>query len=389
MTRRTIRAWFVVHRWSSLVCTAFLLMLCVTGLPLIFHDEIDGALGHAPALAGPASSSDAPGLLPLDVVVARALAARPGEVPLFIGFDNGSPLITVTTGPRADAPAEDMTLLLFDRTTGAPVGAGEEGGVMDVLLRLHTDMFLGLPGMLFLGGMGALFVVAIVSGVALYAPFMRRFDFGTLRTRRSRRVNWLDHHNLLGVVTIAWGSVVGVTGVVNALADPIVDRWRAAELADMTGAHRNARPLAPAAYASLDRAMAQVRRARPGLAPQFIAFPGGSFSTARHYAVFLQGASPATERLLTPALVEADTGRLADIRPLPWYMGGLLLSQPLHFGDYGGLPLKLLWAALDLLTIVVLGSGLYLWAARRRLRMALPPRLLQAHGLPLEPAPAE
>src|SRR5690606_34602273 len=40
--------------------------------------------------------------------------------------------------------------------------------------------------------------------------------------------------------------------------------------------------------------------------------------------------------------------------------------QPLHFGDYGGLPLKALWAALDVITIVVLASGLYLWLARGR-----------------------
>ena len=38
----------------------------------------------------------------------------------------------------------------------------------------------------------------------------------------------------------------------------------------------------------------------------------------------------------------------------------------LHFGDYGGLPLKILWALLDVVTIVVLGSGLYLWWARRK-----------------------
>ena len=44
----------------------------------------------------------------------------------------------------------------------------------------------------------------------------------------------------------------------------------------------------------------------------------------------------------------------------------LALSQPLHFGDYGGLPLKVLWALLDIITIIVLGSGLYLWIARRR-----------------------
>jgi uncharacterized iron-regulated membrane protein len=37
------------------------------------------------------------------------------------------------------------------------------------------------------------------------------------------------------------------------------------------------------------------------------------------------------------------------------------VSQPLHFGDYGGMPMKILWALLDMATIVVLGSGLYLW----------------------------
>jgi uncharacterized iron-regulated membrane protein len=46
----------------------------------------------------------------------------------------------------------------------------------------------------------------------------------------------------------------------------------------------------------------------------------------------------------------------------------LLLSQPLHFGDYGGLPLKILWALLDILTIVILGSGVYLWLKRGAMR---------------------
>jgi len=41
------------------------------------------------------------------------------------------------------------------------------------------------------------------------------------------------------------------------------------------------------------------------------------------------------------------------------------MSQPLHFGDYGGMPMKILWAALDVLTLIVLGSGLYLWWVRR------------------------
>ena len=39
--------------------------------------------------------------------------------------------------------------------------------------------------------------------------------------------------------------------------------------------------------------------------------------------------------------------------------------QSVEIGDYGGLPLKILWAVLDLFTVVVLGSGLYLWLRRR------------------------
>jgi uncharacterized iron-regulated membrane protein len=42
----------------------------------------------------------------------------------------------------------------------------------------------------------------------------------------------------------------------------------------------------------------------------------------------------------------------------------LFVSQPLHFGDYGGLPLKIVWALLDVLAIIVLGSGVYLWARK-------------------------
>ena len=57
---------------------------------------------------------------------------------------------------------------------------------------------------------------------------------------------------------------------------------------------------------------------------------------------------------------------IAARSPSPWYVKTLALSQPLHFGDYGGLPLKILWGLLDLFTVVVLGSGLYLWLAKRR-----------------------
>ena len=108
---------------------------------------------------------------------------------------------------------------------------------------------------------------------------------------------------------------------------------------------------------------------------QFVAFPGSGFSTDYHYAIFLHGQTPLTEHIIAPALVSAADGRFAGMREMPWYVKALSLSGPLHFGDYGGLLLKLAWAALDVITIIVLGSGLYLWITRIRAKRAVPGRI--------------
>ena len=363
MSRRAIRIWYLIHKWTSLIPTVFLLMLCLTGLPLIFHDEIDAAMaGDAEAaLSGPPSAEAG---LPLDGMLDKALAGDPGSVPLFMAFSQDSPLLTVTTGPRPDAPADQMELFFFDRTTGASLGPAPVNPVMDFILQLHTDMFLGLPGMLVLGGMGLLFVVALVSGTVLYAPFMRKIAFGTIRTNRSERLRRLDQHNFIGIVALAWMLVIGLTGAINAFADPLTDSWRDGEVARMTASYSDTPSLAPQDYGSLDAAMAAANRALPGRSPQFIGFPGGDWSSGHHYAIFFQGDRPLTEHLLTPALVDAATAELTDARDMPALNQALMMSKPLHFGDYGGLPLKVIWALLTLATIWVLWTGILLWFRR-------------------------
>lgn len=369
MSAGSIRGWAWTHKWSSLVCTLALLMLCLTGLPLIFHDEID-ALGGEVALSGQASAR---GGLPLDAIVASArgdyarVAHRVG-VPLFVGFSPDDPTITVTVGPRADAAEAEMRLFSYDRSTGRAVGEVARGGVMAFLLQLHTDLLLGLPGMLFLGAMGVLFLVAIVSGVVLYVPFMHRLAFGTLRFDRSARVRRLDEHNLLGVLALGWTLAIGATGAINAFADPLTAAWRQGELAQMVAARHGEAALDPVRYGSLDKAMAAAQAVQGGLLPQFVGFPGGAWSSPRHYAIFFQGDTPLTSHVLTPALVDAESGKLTDVGAMPLTMKALMLSKPLHFGDYGGLPLKLVWALLDLATIRVLWSGLALWQGKRRRR---------------------
>ena len=360
MQRNTLKAWFLVHKWTSLVCTLFLLMLCVTGLPLVFAEEIAHLTG-----ADPEAAPAAPGAQPanIDQLVSTALAQYPGDVPLFFGWDDHSPSVYVNTGARPDTPPPEMHTAIMHGYTGEVLPAPQfNEGVMFFLYRLHTDIFVGLPGMLFLGAMALLFAVAIVSGLVLYGPFMRKLRFGTVRTGRSRRLAWLDLHNVLGIVTLGWAFVVGITGAINTLAGPLEQAWQAEQLGEFAARYEG-RPR-PTQLASLDAAVATARKAEPGMTPAFVSFPGTGYSGDHHYGVFMHGNTPLTERLYRPVLIDAETGELTARPQLPTYMSVLLLSQPLHFGNYGGMPLKILWGLLDLLTMLVLVSGLYLWFKR-------------------------
>ncbi|TFH67134.1 PepSY domain-containing protein [Gammaproteobacteria bacterium LSUCC0057] len=356
MKSQTIKWWARLHSVSSLICTAFLLMLALTGLPLIFEDEIDGWLN-------PAAPMNVVGGEPLTLDQLLAAAKRSGEQPVYMSFDSDRPVVNVTTA-AIDDPA-DMHFASYNRYSGELVEESNRGGpLLEFILSLHTDMFLGLPGMLLLGAMGMLFAVAVISGLVLYAPFMRRLPFATLRSGHSVRVRRLDSHNLLGVMATAWLLVVSLSGVVNTLETPLLAQWRSEQLASWQVMEQ---PTAAEVSAiNLDRAVTEAVASRPDLTLQFIAFAGSKFATQAHHAVYLHGNTPLTARIITPILIDSRSGALLPTESLPWYMTALALSRPLHFGDYGGFPLKLLWAALDLVAIAVLWTGLRLWWSRRR-----------------------
>lgn len=382
LSSRSIRKWSKVHTWTSLISTAFLLLLCITGLPLIFYHELDHALYDE---VEPAQlAADAP-RANLDTVVANGLAKIPGHAVQFMFWDREeSEIVMLSIGKAVDSDPADNRVVRLDSRTGEFLDEVDfRSRLTYVFYRLHVDMYAGLPGKLFLGLMGLLFCVAIVSGVVLYWPSTRKLDFGTVRRERSRLVRWLDLHNLLGVVTIVWALTVGFTGVINTWADLVFKAWQYGQLSEMVGAYKDrAMPQGPT---SVEAAVAAAQQTMPNMKPSFVAFPGNPFSSKSHYAVFMRGEAPLTSRLLRPALIEAETGRLTDSRQLPLYVSIFLISQPLHFGDYGGMPLKIIWALLDVATIVVLVTGLYLWVKRWRrsrasARVALPAAGVQAHA---------
>ncbi|WP_212376728.1 PepSY-associated TM helix domain-containing protein [Acetobacter persici] len=401
MTTRTLRRWFVIHKWTSLVCTLFLLVVCVTGLPMLFSEQIwDTFVGdddppYAALLSGTPNAS-------FDVMVAKARAMFPGQIVTGVNPDDDEPAVLISMAPSWQALKDDEKYpdrnsshwIKFDARNAEvlkqspPPDAPQKprtwtGIILGTATRLHMNLFAGLPGALFMGVMGVLFVASLVSGTVLYGRFMKRLPFGAVRRDRAARLTWLDLHNLVGVATLAWALVVGFTGFVNELQTPLFGLWRITDVRQILKPYAQLPVISQDYLSSVQAAFDTAAKAAPGNEVTGLSFPGAPFGSPVHYMLWTHGATPLRARLFTPVLVDARTGELTGAYPMPWYLRFLEISRPLHFGDYGGMPLKILWALLDVVVIVVLVSGLVLWAGKRK--MATDARL-RALGYDLDDA---
>jgi uncharacterized iron-regulated membrane protein len=385
MTRLALRRWFWIHKWTSLICTLFLLLICLTGLPLVFREEIGDWLDDSLPYA---SVPDGAPTISLDQLVAKSRAMYPGQTVMSAFVDDDEPKVVIMMTPSWEAYKADRTSshwIKFDAHTGQVLKESkpfnQDGrGFLTIMLNLHRDLFAGLPGELFMGLMALLFVLALISGVVIYGPFMRKLDFGTVRANRSPRLKWLDLHNMIGVVTACWALAVGVTGVINELATPMFVLWQQTDVKAMLAPMQGKPVPVDAELSSTQAGYDTAKAAVPDMVATSVIFPGSPFGTPYHYLVWTKGKDPLTSRLFSPVLVDARSGALTSVVTMPWYLRALEVSRPLHFGDYGGMPLKIIWALLDLVTIAVLGSGLYLWLSRHASPQEAEEELLSSHA---------
>ena len=236
------------------------------------------------------------------------------------------------------------------------------------LFTLHANWFLGPIGELIGAVIALLVLLSLLSGLVVYAPYVKRIAFGVLRRGKGARLLQLDLHNFIGAIVLGWALVVTITGLMLGFGTLVQGLWQAKELprlqAEFGGAIAD--PRKPTA--TPDQAWQAAAKAVPDGKVLSVIWPDTDYSTQRHYTVFLSGKEGLKERMYQIALVDGETGQVATVKPPPWYLQAIWVSQPFHFGDYGGLPLKLLWTLCVWLTLFITANGAWLWWDRRRRR---------------------
>lgn len=363
-----MRYWYLIHKWSSLICALIMLMLCVTGLPLIFHDELEALVDNRPHLkARPSLYRN------LDTLIADAAAEYPAYSPRWVNIDYEKPVVSVGLASPDNGENPWVTLNAYTGeiiTTSKMESPGKTA--LTWIFRLHADLFAGLKGQLFLGFMGILFLLALLSGIIIYRPYMRFTTFGAVRIKGTPRQKYSDLHKLLGMVVLVWIVIVSGTGILHTFSAPLYNQWQTTYMRSLLASYEN--QVFPERLSSVQQAVVVAQKSIPKQRVAFIYFPNDKWGSPYHYLVFTSGVTADTVHWYTPVLVDAATGQLTATVEVPAYIRLLQIAHPLHFGNYGGLPMKVLWALLDIITIGVIVSGIYLWLLRKR---PLPPNLAQ------------
>ncbi|BBB93345.1 MAG TPA: PepSY-associated TM helix domain-containing protein [Methylomusa anaerophila] len=359
MNSRTIKVWYQIHKCTSLVCAVFVLLLCLTGLPLIFETEETASntgiqkMAILPADTPPVS---------LDTIAAISYKIYPGHSIQSIRFADDEPLVYVQ---MTAVDARRGHWLTFDNRTAQMLEEDEPSNqrgmtFMDLMRGLHCNLFAGQSGEFLLGFMCLLFLGALASGVILYGPFMKNQAFGKVRVGPPRRV-WLDWHKMLGIIALVWAVVVSLTGALLVVSGPLQKSWEKTIYNQSLVADQN-QPQSEKTT-SVQQAADRVQNALPDWKVFMIEYPSVMSGSPRHYLIWVKGTTDFTSYLSMPILIETVTGELTEA---PWYLKALGIARPLHLNNYNTLPLKILWALLDIIAIGMLVSGIYAWLLKHR-----------------------
>jgi uncharacterized iron-regulated membrane protein len=219
------------HRWSALVLGLFLVLICTSGVPLLYSAEINRAT-HA-------SAYDAEG--PVEISLAQARDSLSTHDP---EFEPQS--IWLTDGVYVGMNYDDNRRVTVDAADGRVLGdfyayEGFVGTTMSFLTNFH-DCFLSceefagyqawlgksvpLTGWLsfedekvtwaglIIGLLGLLLLFLAVSGIWLWWPGIKRWFVGVrVRLHRGRYARDYDLHQVAGMIAIALLLLWAVTAM--------------------------------------------------------------------------------------------------------------------------------------------------------------------------------
>jgi uncharacterized iron-regulated membrane protein len=359
------RRLFAWHKWTGIVGGVFVLFLIFTGTIAVFKNEIDWLVTPAKRVA-PTGEIRSP-----DEMLLSVKERFPDKrIANFAFADDAETAVTF----HLEGKTDDERLTVFVNPYTAEITGARSGETLaNVIRQTHVRFYyFGANGRIAVGVFGLLMFVSALTGIFIYAPFMkgvfaRKMRFWQIR-QDNLKVKNSDWHKLLGLVTLVFNLILGLTGAVLGLEN--LAPFHKPTQALIHPRPLNEKELAPPAtlenQIAVESVLESARRAMPDFEPRAIHFPKAGKS---HFVVYgningrfeRENASFVVLETATGAILQTHSA--ARVGKITWLYN---LNEPLHFGNFTGMWMKWLYFAFGAAATALTFTGMWLWVLKRR-----------------------
>ncbi|WP_349314835.1 PepSY-associated TM helix domain-containing protein [Chitinophaga sp. MM2321] len=344
------KQFFRIHRITGLIAGAILLLLSISGSILVFSDEIDHALEANAYHVTPGTQKQ-----PLAQLLLHAKQSLPGKTPylFFVRLPQAPDESAII---RAEYAADYKVYLFMNPYTGQVVHQhANKGYFTGFVLYLHFTLLSGKTGVKIMLITGILLFLSVLTGIWVYRgaigkvlTFRVKLEWGN-RTRR-----WRNLHRIIGVWALLFNALIAFTGIMLQLK--VLD----------------ARKTTPKEYVEVpvkvdyDQLLAKAEAQIPGFRVMGIRPPKKAGDPIR----FLGHAHEAAIWGTYSSSVNFDAGTGLVKKTVNFSQAAFgdkfaACIAPLHFGNYGGIALKILYSLLALTPGILSVSGFLIWYRRK------------------------
>lgn len=358
------KLWFLVHSWLALPIWFFVLIVCFTGMLAVVSQEIVWLANPDVRASKPDDNAER---LSFQQVLDALHEAEPDMAVNSLSQPDGSHFALTAQVTYADGSSP---LLYVNPYTGAIQGKMPDFNFEAFTRALHGWWLVPFTngfswGWYLVSLLGLPMLASLVTGLVVYKKFWKGF-FKPVRTGQGSRIFWGDLHRLAGVWSIWFIAVIAITSIwflirailfdnqITISSEPIVPviaREQVPQTVDGS----------PPPRIDLDEAARIAGLAIPSLDITSISLPATAYSHIEMggrgwYPLMFQSAS------VNPYTRQVDSQfLLSDRSPLEFVTESM---RPLHTGDFGGLPIKLIWFFFGLILTLMVFSGLLIWTKR-------------------------
>ncbi|TWA80345.1 putative iron-regulated membrane protein [Azospirillum brasilense] len=349
------RLWFLWHSWLAMPLWAFLFFVCLTGTVAVVSTEIMWLVNPAMRASGAGEP------LPASALIAAAEAAAPGGRVSSLSWGGSHMAVSA----RMSMPDGTSTTAWVNPVSGAVQGLSTGNSFQAFVRALHGWLMTFPVGWYLVTLLAIPLVGSLVTGLVVYKRFWKSFYQPRIRWRQAPRVMWGDLHRVAGTWSIWFIAVISVTSLWFLIYMMLfhLGMGLGGGKAPVLLARDQIPVSATAPRPDVDAVLASAQAALPDMRLRYLSLPGTAYDPATVAAS--SGQVP-----LLPDYVRVNpfTAEVILIEGGMEAASGIELTRTimraLHTGDFGGLPVKLVWFAFGLLMTTLVFSGMLIWMKR-------------------------